>query len=478
MPRLLELVAPFAPLLPEVETPKARKVPIQDKLFWTALSLLMFLVASQVPLYGIRPSESADPLQYFRALLASNRGTLMELGISPIVNAGLIMQLMTGLKIIEVNNADPKERQLFEVAQKLGGIIMTIGSATVYVMSGMYGTIGDLGIGNAILIIVQLFIAGIIVLLLDELLNKYGMGSGISLFIATGICEGIVWSALSPRTFDTGTGEVYQGAIINLFSLLLNRSDKIVALKEAFYRESLPNITNLMATILVFCVVVYFQGFRVDLPVKYHRFRSSQGVKYPIKLFYTSNIPIILQTALVSNLFMISQGLYNKFNGNFLINILGQWTQTPGGRAIPTGGLIYYISAPYSLSEFLTDPVHVITYILFMLISCAAFSITWLEVSGSSPRDVARQFKDQGLVIQGHREQATLGVLNRYIPTAAAFGGMCIGGLTVFADFLGAIGSGTGLLLAVNIIFQMYEQTMKEMQADAGPGAILKGMFS
>merc|ERR1712195_178314 len=115
---------------------------------------------------------------------------------------------------------------------------------------------------------IQLFFAGIIVIILDELLQKgYGLGSGISLFIATNICENIVWKAFSPRTINTGKGTEFEGAIIALFHLLITRSDKVRALKEAFYRQNLPNMTNLMATVLVFIVVIYFQGFRVDLPM-------------------------------------------------------------------------------------------------------------------------------------------------------------------------------------------------------------------
>merc|ERR1711904_43624 len=187
------------------------------------------------------------------------------------------------------------------------GILITIGEAVAYVISGMYGDVKDLGAGNAILITVQLFCAGIIVLILDELLQKgYGLGSGISLFIATNICETIIWKAFSPTTINTGRGTEFEGAIIALFHLLITRSDKVRALKEAFFRQNLPNVTNLLATILVFIIVIYFQGFRVDLPVKSQRQRGQQG-SYPIKLFYTSNIPIILQTALVSNLYFFSQ---------------------------------------------------------------------------------------------------------------------------------------------------------------------------
>merc|ERR1719159_253770 len=165
---------------------------------------------------------------------------------------------------------------------------MTLGQAVVYVLTGMYGDPADIGPGVCLLIIIQLFIAGLIVLLLDELLQKgYGLGSGISLFIATNICETIVWKAFSPTTINTGRGTEFEGALVAFFHLVVTRNDKLKALKEAFYRQNLPNLTNMMATVLVFLVVIYFQGFRVDLPVKYRSQRGMQG-SYPIKLFYTS----------------------------------------------------------------------------------------------------------------------------------------------------------------------------------------------
>jgi len=345
------------------------------------------------------------------------------------------------------------------------------------VLSGMYGDVKDLGAGNAILIIIQLFFAGIIVIVLDELLQKgYGLGSGISLFIATNICENIIWKAFSPTTINTGRGTEFEGAIIALFHLLITRPDKVRALKEAFYRQNLPNCFNLLATVFVFLVVVYFQGFRVDLPVKYTKYRGQQG-SYPIKLFYTSNIPIILQTAFVSNLYFFSQLLHKAYSTNFLVQLLGRWQDVEGSHganSVPVGGLAYYVSPPQSLEDILFDPIHALFYFIFILTACALFSKTWIEVSGSSPKDVAKQLQDQDMVIRGFREKSTVKVLNRYIPIAAAFGGMCIGALTVAADFMGAIGSGTGILLAVTIIFQYFEMFVKE-QAALGGGAFFSG---
>merc|ERR1719235_1650370 len=212
-------------------------------------------------------SKSADPFYWMRVILASNRGTLMELGISPIITSGMVMQLLAGSRIIEVDQSLREDRALFGGAQKLFGMLITLGEAIAYVVSGMYGDISSIGAGNAILIIMQLFFAGVIVIILDELLQKgYGLGSGISLFIATNICESIVWKAFSPTTINTGRGTEFEGAIIALFHLLITRSDKVRALKEAFYRQNLPNLTSLLSTVLVFGVVIYFQGFKVELP--------------------------------------------------------------------------------------------------------------------------------------------------------------------------------------------------------------------
>lgn len=462
--RPLELARPFLRVLPEVSQAD-RKISFREKGLYTGIALFVFLVCSQLPLYGIKTNSGSDPFYWARVIMASNRGTCMELGISPIVTSGLVMQLLAGSKIIDVNNNVKSDRELLNGAQKLLGVLITIGEAVAYVVSGMYGDVRDLGAWSAILIILQLFFAGIIVICLDEMLQKgYGLGSGISLFIATNICENIIWKAFSPYTVTGARGAEFEGAVIALFHLLLTRGNKVRALKEAFYRTQLPNITNLLSTIVIFLVVIYFQGFRVDLPMRSKAQRGRQQ-NYPIKLFYTSNMPIILQSALVSNLYFISQLLFKRYGGNILVRLLGRWQEAEySGQMHPIGGLVYYISPPTSLSAVAANPLHALFYVAFMLGACALFSKTWIEVSGSSANDVAKQLREQQMFLQGHRDtvQSLKKELNRYIPTAAAFGGMCIGALTIVADFMGAIGSGTGILLAVTIIYQYFESYEKE----------------
>merc|ERR1712224_984141 len=352
----------------------------------------------------------------------------------------------------------------------MGGFLITIGQAMAYVFSGMYGDVSEMGLLRACLIVFQLFLASIIVSCLDDLLAKgYGFGSGTSLFIATNICESIVWKAFSPQTINRGRGAEFEGALVSLFHLTLTRGDKVKAIKEAFYRANLPNCLNLVSTIAVFMIVIYFQGFRVELRIKSKVARGQSG-NYPIKLFYTSSMPIILQSALVSNVYFLSQLLYKRYGGNFLVRLFGRWEESQyGGHLSPVGGLAYYISPPKDLGDVFENPLHAFFYLTFMLTACALFSKTWIEISGSSSRDVARQLKEQQYFIQGHRESSLKKELDRYIPTAAAFGGLCIGFLTAFADFLGAIGSGTGILLASTTIYELFERYERE-KAEAGAG--------
>lgn len=159
-------------------------------------------------------------------------------------------------------------------------------------------------------------------MLLDDLMQKgYGLGSGISLFIATNICENILWKSFSPITITTGSGTEFEGSIINAIHMFLSKPGA-TAFYQTFYRSTAPNVNNLLATIFIFLLVIYLQGFKYNLSL-FPRNMRGQSVQFPIKLFYTSNIPIILQTALIQNIYFFSQILWKKYRGNILVRILG-----------------------------------------------------------------------------------------------------------------------------------------------------------
>ncbi len=342
-------------------------------------------------------------------------------------------------------------------------IVIALFEAVAYVFSGMYGDVEDIGAFRALMIVVQLVAASMLVNLLDEILQKggYGMVSAISLFIATNVCEELLWKSFS----FLKEGPEYEGAFVALFNYLINKPNKFTAIKQAFLRERLPNLNNVVATVFVFMVVNFFQGFQVNIAI-HNKQVKGHTESYPIKLFYTSNMPIILQSTLLSNMFFVSRLLFKRYGTFFLVRLLGKWKEhTIGGQSYPVGGLVYYISPPDSVGNMINDPLHAVTYVLFILISCAVFSRTWIEVSGSSPKEVAQSLKDQKITAFGGTEKLLEKKLERYIPTAAYFGGVCIGLLSLVADFLGAIGSGTGILLTCGIIYEFYVEFMKESRS-------------
>merc|ERR1711957_416674 len=291
--KLIYLVKPVMGWIPEVEQPLKKQM-FKEKLMWTGTVLFIYLVCCQIPLYGTVKQEGADPLYWLRVILASNKGTLMELGISPIITSSMIMQLLQGTKLIDVNMRSQMDRECFNATTKFFGFIMAIGEALAYLLSGMYGEVDQLGLFNSIAILLQLTVAGLIVQLLDELLQKgYGLGNGISLFMGTNICEIILWKSFSPITIKTEQDTEFEGAIIALFHSTLTKSNRVMAIQHAFYRENAPNISSLLATVLVFLVVIYFQ-VRYPGPIniyydEIHRFirRSVSSENYGFRVELT-----------------------------------------------------------------------------------------------------------------------------------------------------------------------------------------------
>jgi len=458
---VLNWLQPAMAAIPEVQQYPRNANPAESakyKMFWTIGILMIYLVCSQIPLYGIQKMAGDDPLYWTRVILASNRGTLMELGISPIITAGMIMQLLLGAKVINLNLQNESEKNLFDKTSKLAALLIGLLEAVVYVWSGMYGEIATIGAVNAVLIVVQLTLAAVLVTYLDEILSAgHGMGSAISIFIATNVCEEIIWKSFSPMSY----GQEFEGAIVNLFYLLIFKENKLAAIQGAFYRDFGPNINNLMATVFIFLLVIYLQGWQVSIGI--HRTGVNNSLQpYNIKLFYTSNMPIILMSALISNVFFVSKMLYKRFGSFFLVRLLGRWKEASmGGQSYPVSGLAYYISPPHSLTNMISDPLHGIIYVLFILGACALFSKTWADISGQSPSNVYKSLRDQGFTGKGG-DRVMKTRLYMKIGTASILSGIFVGLLTIVADFLGAIGSGTGILLTVGIIFEMMEQYKEE----------------
>ncbi len=466
MVRFIELFKPLARFFPDIKAPD-RKVAFNEKVFWTAIALIIYFVMSQVPLYGVGQAGVSDPLGSLRVIFASNRGTLMELGIGPIVTAGLILQVLAGSKMVNIDMSNPEDRSMFTSASKILSVVMTIFEASAYIIGGTYGA---LAISTEIVIMLQLVAAGIVVLLLDELLQKgWGLGSGISLFIAAGVAQSIWWDSVAPMG-PMSDGK-YLGAVVAFGQALASRQDILGVFRR---EQGLPDMVAFLTTLGVFIIIIYFNGMRVEIPVSYARYRGFRG-KFPIKLFYVSNIPVIFAAALFGNIYFITQIIwqrYNSTNSNFWFNLLGTFT-TQQNQYQPSGGLVYYVVPPRTLSLAMQDPVRALVYAGLLIIACVFFAATWVEVGGMDANTVAKQLLDSGMQIEGFRRSAVpiRQVLQRYIPTVTILGGILIGLIAASADFLGAFGSGTGILLTVGIIEQYYQIFVKERITELYPAA-------
>ncbi len=450
----LEKLEPILRVLPEVGKPE-RPVSFREKLFWTALILTLYFIMGQIPLYPLQNVQAlgGGQLALISIIFASKFGTLMQLGVGPIVTAGLIMQLLVGSELLKLDLTDPYERGLFTGTQKLLAIFFTGFEAAAYIIGGMFGT---LQAGHAALVFLQLFVVGIIIILFDEILEKgWGFGSAVSMFILAGIAQRIFSGLLNPTPVEDA---LPYGALAALAAALASGR----SVSDVVYRAgNTPSLIGVLTMIAVFIFVTYFEGVRIEIPVVYARYGGYRA-KIPLKFLYVSNVPVILASALSANIAFFSQvlwNLYNRDNSNPLLNLFFMFEVTPRGTPRPIGGLAYYVTPPTGITSVVNDPLHALGYTVYLTVASVIFAIAWVETSGMSARAQAENLVKSGMQIPGFRSSQKVleALLNRYIPTLTWVSGLIVGLLAAVADMLGAIGSGMGILLAVGIVNQFYQ---------------------
>ena len=462
--RFLNLFKPIGRILPEIKVPE-RKVSFNEKIFWTAIVLIIYLVMSEISLYGITTGVQ-EQFGALRVIFASNRGTLMELGIGPIVTAGLILQLLAGSAMIKCDMSNSEDRGLFTIASKVFSILLTGVQASAYIISGMYATLPG---PTVIVVFLQLIGAGVVVMLLDELVQKgWGLGSGISLFIMAGVAQNILWQTFSPQT----------GLFVGGLSQLLRGQADYQITQWILGSGSYPSLIGFIATIVAFLVIIYMEGVRVELPLTYAGYKGFRS-RYPIKLLYVSNLPVIFASALFANVYVFTQLIWSSVGRpepgtNLLMDIIGSYKQVTANNQTsiqPAGGIAYYVTAPHNIQNVAAEPIRAVVYLGILIAFCALFSLIWLEVGGLGPSKVAEQLMSSGMQIPGYRRSGKPIelILKRYIPVVTILGGVVVGLVAGLSDFVGVFGSGTGILLSVGIIYQYYELLMRDRAAEMFP---------
>lgn len=496
-------------IFPSVSEPKVH-LNFKSRLKWTGIILLVYLVLGQITLYGIAPA-AREQLQFYELILGASMGTLLTLGIGPIVTASIILQLLVGSKIIPWDLRSPEGKKKFQGTQKLLTLFFCLFEAYAYVTFGMMQPSSATPIGMLI-VIAQLAFGGFLVMLMDEVVSKWGIGSGVSLFIAAGVSKGIFVRAFNPIT---PAGESVPIGLIPQFVVLMGMG-------ELF--QATVALLPIISTIIVFMIVVYVQAMKVEIPLAMGSIRGF-ATRWPLNLIYTSNIPVILMAAVIANMQLVGGLVAHTTDDGTKCGILGCFD----ARGNVISGAIYYlhpsndlgvqvfflvllsivfftalaaffmryknigkvvtislvvglIAAFFAMSTFVGIPagreiLKTVIYMLVMIIGSTIFSIFWIATSGMDARSVAEQIEGIGMQVPGFRRDPRIieQVLNRYIPTLAIISGAFLGLLASVADFTGALGTGTGILLTVMIIYSLYEQIATRYVEDMNPA--LKKFF-
>ena len=442
----LDFLEPVFKIIPEVKSP-VHTEDFNEKLKWTALVLVLYYILTVIPLYGLADG-AIDSFAQLRAVMAGSFGSILTLGIGPIVTASIVLQLLVGSNLLELDLSSHKDKSQFQATQKVLSIVFTVFEAAVLVLTG---NLMPKAPSYTSLMLVQLVIGALIIIYLDEVVSKWGFGSGIGLFIAAGVCQTIVVGTFNffPTTEGTLPG-IIPGFI------------QACAKGAPDFSVLLP----LIATIIVFLVVLYGESMRVEIPishgsVKGHgRIRGAVG-KYPLKFVYASNMPVILTSALLVNVTLFAN-LFNKIGFPILGTI-------KDGK--PVDGIAWLLSTPNSIGMFFSQPIHVLVYAIFFLICCVTFSYLWVEISGLNAKKISEQLYKSGIQIPGFRssKRQLYKILKKYIPALTIISGIYVGLIAFFADLTGALGGGTGVLLTVGIIHKLYEEMAEEQLMSSNP---------
>ncbi len=430
--------------LPEVEGPQQKRLSLGQKAKWTLIILVLYFILGLIPLWGLG-QNGLQRFEFLSTVLGASFGSLISLGIGPIVTASIVLQLLNGAGILGFDLTTHEGKRRYQGVQKLLAFFFVFVEGTVYVKLGGLTPLDGI---PAYALILQLFLGGVLVMFMDEVVSKWGIGSGISLFIAAGVAQGIFIRLFNPfRQAVAGvtTSQYSAGRLFELVQALQAGDTAVAAI--AFFA--------ILATIVVFAIAVYTQAMKVEIPLSFGRIRG-HGIRWPLSFFYTSNIPVILTAALIANIQLVARLIH------------ATWADTLATWVSPSN--IVELAINGSLGPL--NILQAVTYVLIFVTFSVIFAIFWVQTAGLDAKSQARQIMESGLQIPGFRKDPRVleRMLERYIWPLTVLGAIAVGLLASLADLTGALGSGTGILLTVLIVYRFYVDIAREHMMDLSPG--------
>lgn len=475
--RALDFIKPFVPVLPEVELPiSADRLPFDDKVIYSVAACCIYLLCG-LPLVGVK-EVPADPFQWLRPTFASEPGTLLELGVLPVLTSAFIWQILAGVKAISVNFDSRIDREHFQSLQKLSAIVLSFVYAVGLLASGYFepSKIGaSLSLFAQCAIVAQIVLTNTFICLVVEVIDKgYGFSSGSLLFIASSCATSFVSNALGLRTVVTNRGTQSQGAIINLVRSITTKKISSAVL-EAFSRPSLPNLNQIYLAVFTAAIVMAFNNYRVELPIKMTKTRSVSTV-FPVKLLYCGALPLLFTYTVLYNLHIVTFVISHLLPSNTMSFLVGSWEADvfTGVSLRAKSGISFFLSPTWNgEAPFLFNMVRIVSFVTFVVYVSVQFAKTWTAISGSSPADIAKQFKQQDIVLVGHRDTSATKELSKIIPVAATTGSIILGLAGSVFEVLGGNGLCMSLLVGIVSGLNILESVMGEWQQQGGGGSQL-----
>lgn len=410
---LRDTLEPFFNKLPAVASPE-KHVHFKDKLWWTLGVLVLYFALANVPLFGMS-QDSIDLFESYRAFFAGASGSLVLLGIGPIVTASIVLQLLVGADIIKMDLSDPKDQAFFQGAQKFLVFVMIILEALPQLLGGYIqpdpGLAATLNVGLGVitlLLLVQIFIGGTLILFMDEVVSKWGIGSGVGLFIVAGISQQIV-TGIFNWEFEEG---LPVGLIPKWIYIAQNTgADYLFSGEGLMFLLVRGGILALLSTVAIFLLVVYVESTRIEIPLAHSAVRGARG-RFPVKLIYASVLPMILVRALQANIQMV--GIILASRG---ITFLGEFS---GSK--PLNGIMYYLAPIHSPYDWIPSLVresfasygatapaiwqiglHVLADAIMLIGGGIIFALFWIETTGMGAKPTAQKIFNSGMQIPGFR---------------------------------------------------------------------------